>query len=65
MIGFLVTLLVIVLVASLILWVAAQFVSDPMLLKVIRVVVVVLVCLWLIVALAGFAGAGVSMPRWR
>lgn len=63
MFGFLIELLVIILIASLILWIAGQFVTDAVLLKIIRVVVVVIVAVWLIYALAGFLPTGPPFGR--
>ena len=52
--SFLISLLVAVIVISLIFWVLSQFPVDPIIAKVVRVLLVVIFCLWLVSALFGF-----------
>lgn len=46
-------IVVTIIIVALLWWAMTQFVTDPMILKVARVVMVVLVCLWLIGLLTG------------
>jgi len=48
-----ISIVVTIIVIALLWWVLTQFVTDPMILKVARVVLVVLVCLWLLGLLTG------------
>ena len=67
MISLLVSVLVVLLIVGLILWAVSQFPIDPMIAKVIRVVLIVVVCIWLIYLLLGFlppTGGGV-LPYHR
>ena len=47
-------LLIAVILLALLWWVASQLVTDPFLLKIIRVVVVVLCVLWIVGILGGY-----------
>ena len=47
-------LLIAVILLALLWWVASQLVTDPFLLKIIRVVVVTLVVLWIVGILGGY-----------
>ena len=49
-----VPILIAVILLSLLWWVASQLVTDPFLLKIIRVVVVVLCVLWIVGILGGY-----------
>lgn len=49
-----VPILIALILLALLWWVATQLVSDPMLLKIIRVVVVVLAVLWIVGLLSGY-----------
>ena len=62
--GFLVTILIVLLIAGLILWAISQFPIDPVIARIIRVVVIVVVGIWLIYILAGFLPSG-SIPMRR
>lgn len=50
----LVEILIVLIVVGLLLWVVEQIPMDPAIARIIRVVVIVLVCLWLISVLLGF-----------
>ena len=60
----LIQILVTLVIVGLILWGVSQIPMDPAIAKVIRVVVIVFVCVWLVYLLAGFSGWGVS-PVFR
>jgi len=47
-------ILVAIILLALLWWVASQLVTDPFLLKIIRVVVVVLCVLWIVGLLSGY-----------
>ena len=53
---FLIQIVIVLTVVGLILWAIQQFPIDATIAKVIRVVVVVGVCIWLLYALMGMAG---------
>jgi uncharacterized membrane protein YwzB len=48
-----ISIVVTIIIVALLWWVLTQFVTDPMILKVARVVLVVIVCLWLLGLLTG------------
>jgi uncharacterized membrane protein YwzB len=48
-----ISIIVTLILVALLWWAVTQFVTDPMILKVARVVMVVLVCLWLVGLLTG------------
>ncbi len=54
----LVQIIIILCVVGLILWAVSQIPMDPAISRIIRVVVIVLVCLWLLSLLLGYSGAG-------
>ena len=56
-------ILVVLLIAGLVLWAITQFPLDLVIARVIRVVVVVVVCIWAIYLLAGFLGTGAVVFR--
>jgi len=56
MISAVLSLVLVVIVLGLILWVAQQFITDPMLIKVIRVIVVVVVVLAAVFFIADLFG---------
>ena len=56
--GFLIEIIVVLIVVGLILWLVEQFPLDPTIARIIRVVVIVAVCLWLLYALVGFLPSG-------
>lgn len=56
--GFLIEILVVLIVVGLLLWVVQQIPMDAAIARIIRVVVIVLVCIWLIYLLVGFLPAG-------
>jgi hypothetical protein len=60
----LIVALVVLVVAGLILWAVTQFPLDPVLARVIRVIVIVAVCLWLISLLLG-GGLGLGYHPCR
>ena len=51
-------------IVGLVLWAVSQVPMDPTIARIIRVVVIVAVCLWLISLLFGYSGAGFG-PRCR
>ena len=62
----LLSLVIVLAIAGLILWAISQFPLDPTIAKLIRVVIIVVVCIWLIYFLAGLLGSpGLSFPRLR
>jgi len=61
----LLALLLFVVIASLILWAAQQFVTDPMILKVIRVAVVVVCVIAAVLFIADMFGISTGLPRMR
>ena len=56
MLSSLIMLVCVLAVVGLILWALTQFPIDPTIAKVIRVVIIVVVCIWLTYFLAGLAG---------
>ena len=56
--AFLISIVIVLLIAGLILWALSQIPMDPVIARVIRVIVIVVICIWLIYALAGMLPAG-------
>ena len=56
-------IIVILAVVGLLLWGVGQFPIDPTIAKLIRVVTIVVVCLWLIDAIFGLGLAGIRVGR--
>jgi len=56
--AFLIQTLIVLIIVGVILWAVSQFPLDPMIAKLIRVVVVVFVVIWLLYILLGLAGGG-------
>jgi uncharacterized membrane protein YwzB len=54
----LISIIVALVVVGIILWALSQFPIDPMISKLIRVLVIVVVAIWIIYALFGLAGGG-------
>ncbi len=61
---FLIQLVIVLVVVGLLLWVLSQIPMDPAIARIIRVVVIVCVCLWLLYILVGFL-PGVPYPARR
>jgi len=61
MIVTLISLILIIVLASLVLWVAQQFITDPMILKVVRVLIVVVVVLLAVLFLADLFGVSTGL----
>jgi len=61
----LIQILVVLLIAGLILWAVSQFPIDPTIARIIRVVIIVVVCIWLIYWLAALLPAGGWGPPHR
>jgi hypothetical protein len=53
--AFLIQIVIVLIVAGLILWVITQIPMDAAIARIIRVVVIVAVCIWLLYLLAGVA----------
>ena len=51
-------------VVGLLLWVVSQIPMDPTIARIIRVVVIVAVCLWLLSMLAGWPGLDIGTGRY-
>ncbi len=51
--AFLVQILIVLVIVGLVLWAVSQIPMDPTIARIIRVVVIVFVCIWLIYVLAG------------
>ncbi len=60
---FLIQILIVCLIAGLALWVLAQFAPPEPIGKVIRVIIIVVVCLWLIYALVGILPGGARLSQ--
>lgn len=61
MITTLVALILLIVLASLGLWVAQQFITDPMIMKVVRVLIVVVVVLMAVLFLADLFGVNTGL----
>jgi hypothetical protein len=55
---FLIEILIVLVIAGLVLWAIQQFPLDATIARIIRVVVVVFVCIYLLYTLVGFLPAG-------
>jgi len=60
---FLIQVLVVLIIVGLILWAISQFPLDPTISRLIRVVLIVMVCLWLISMLLGHSGGALGGYR--
>jgi hypothetical protein len=58
MLGVLVQILIVLLIVGVILWGMAQFPIDPTIAKLVRVVIIVIVCIWLLMVLVSFLPSG-------
>jgi hypothetical protein len=56
--GALIQIVIVLLIAGLILWAVSQFPIDATIARIIRVVIILVVCIWLIYWLAGLLPAG-------
>jgi len=56
--AFLIQIVFVLIIVGLLLWVVQQIPMDPTIAKIIRVVVVVVVCLWLLSVLLGYLPNG-------
>lgn len=63
--GFLIQILIALIIVGLILWAITQIPMDPAISRIIRVVVIVFVCIWLIYALLGAGSLIGSAPYLR
>ena len=54
--AFLLQIIVVLIIVGLVLWAVGQIPMDPTIARVIRVVVIVFVCIWLLYALMGMSG---------
>lgn len=58
-------LLIVLVIAGLILWAIGQFPMDAAIARIIRVVIIVVVCIWLLYFLVGILPAGNWPPLRR
>ncbi len=63
--GFLIQLIIVLVVVGLLLWVIQQIPMDATIARIIRVVIIVVVCIWLLYFLAGYLPAGGFGPPMR
>jgi hypothetical protein len=63
--GFLLEIVIVLVVVGLVLWILQQIPIDPAFQRIIRVVIIVLLCLWLIYFLVGLLPSGVMPPLPR
>lgn len=61
---FLLSIVIVLIVAGLLLWVCGQLPLDPTILRIIRVVVVVFVVLYLLYAIVPMIGGGPYFPLY-
>ena len=61
--AFLIQILIVLVIVGLILWAISQIPMDPVIARVVRVVVIVFVCIWLVYMLAGMLPAGPYYPH--
>jgi hypothetical protein len=61
----LINLLVVLIIFGLVLWAVSQIPMDPTIARIIRVVVIVFVCIYLVYFLVGFLPAGGLYPARR
>ncbi len=61
----LIQVLIVLVIVGVILWGLSQFPIDPMIARLIRVIVIVFVAIWLLYLLVGLAGygSGFNFPR--
>jgi hypothetical protein len=59
--AFLIQLIVVLVIAGLILWAIGQIPMDPVISRIIRVVIIVVVCIWLLYFLVGVLPGGASL----
>jgi hypothetical protein len=62
MLPFLIQIVIVLVIVGLLLWVVTQLPIDAAIARIIRVVVIVCVCIWLLYLLAGFAGGIPTHP---
>lgn len=63
--GLLLEIVIVLLIVGVILWGLSQFPVDPTIARVVRVVIIVFVCIWLIYLLAAMLPAGGFIPARR
>lgn len=63
--NFLIQIIVALAIVGLILWVIEQIPMDAAIVKIIRVVVIVVTCLWLLTVLVPMLGTGFPFPPHR
>jgi hypothetical protein len=63
--SFLISILIVLVICGLILWAISQIPMDPVIARIIRVVVIVFVAIWLIYELAGMLPSGGFTPLHR
>lgn len=63
--GFLIEIVIVLVIVGLILWVLQQIPMDATVARIIRVVVIVCVCIWLLYVLVGFLPAGAGFYPYR
>lgn len=61
----LIQVVIVLVMVGLVLWVVQQFPMDATIARLIRVVVIVAVCLWLLYLLAALFGSGPLFPSLR
>jgi hypothetical protein len=64
-VGFLLELVIVLVVVGLLLWILQQIPMDPAFARIIRVVVIVAVCIWLIYFLVGLLPGNAVPPLLR
>jgi hypothetical protein len=62
-VGFLLELVIVLVVVGLLLWILQQIPMDPTFARIVRVVIIVAVCIWLIYFLVGLLPGGLAFPR--
>jgi hypothetical protein len=61
--AFLIQLIVVLLIVGLVLWGISQIPMDPTIARIIRVVIIIVVCIWLIYFLVGMLPPTDFVPR--
>ena len=61
---FLIQIVVALVIVGLVLWVLGQIPMDPTIARIIRVVVIVCVCIWLLYVVVGVLGSGPGIGAW-
>jgi hypothetical protein len=56
--GFLIQIVIVLIIVGLLLWIVQQIPMDATIARIIRVVVIVCVCIWLLYFLVGFLPSG-------